>query len=88
MEHSMQISFQLKKSKTNKKGLTPIVLRITIDGKRVELATHRRISPNNWDNTKGRPFGNTDEIIILNNYHDSLKTKAQRQYNIGESLGN
>jgi hypothetical protein len=33
MEHSMHITFQLRKSKINKKGLTPIKMRITIDGK-------------------------------------------------------
>jgi len=87
MKHSMHISFQLKKSKTNKKGLTPINLRITIDGKRAEISTHRSIFQNNWDNAIGRPIGNYEEIIILNNYLDSLKSKVQRQYNIFESLG-
>ena len=82
----MHISFQVKKSKTNRKGLAPINLRVTIDGKRAELSTHRRLNPNNWDNITGRPAGNTEDIIILNNYLDSLRTKVQRQYNILESL--
>ena len=86
MEHSMYISFQLKRSKINKNGQAPINMRITVDGKRVELSTHRRISPSRWDNDLGQAVGESDEARILNNYLDSLKTKVQRQFNILESL--
>lgn len=82
----MYISFQLKKGKTNKKGLAPINLRITLDTKRLELSTHRRIHPDSWDNKTGYALGTNDDTVILNNYLDSLKSKVQRQYNILESL--
>jgi len=61
----MHISFQLKENKTNRKGLAPINVRITLDGKRAELSTHRRLNPDNWDDNSGRPYGNTDEMINL-----------------------
>ena len=83
----MHISFQLKKNKINKTGLAPINMRITINGKRLELSTHRRIQPDLWDTKTGSAIGSSDESIILSNYLDSLKTKSQRQYNILESLG-
>ena len=86
MEHSMYISFQMKRSKINKKGLAPINMRITVDGKRVELSVNRQISPDNWDAVSECAAGENDEARILNNYLVSLKTKVQRQFNILESL--
>ena len=68
MEHALYISFQLKRSKINKKGLAPIYIRITVDGKRVELSTHRSIYPPSWDETVGRALGFGNEAVILNNY--------------------
>jgi len=87
MEHAMYISFQMKRSKINKKGLAPINMRITLDGKRLELSTHRNISPSSWDNQLGCATGANDEAVILNNYLAALKSKVQRQFNILESLG-
>ena len=87
MEHSMYISFQIKRSKINKKGQAPINMRITLDGKRLELSTHRRILPTSWNGKLCCANGGNDEAIILNNYLDSLKSKVQRQFNILESLG-
>ena len=87
MEHALFVSFQLKRSKINKKGLAPINMRITLDGKRLELSTHRQISPDAWDNDLGCATGAGDEVIILNNYLNGLRSKVQRQFNILESLG-
>ncbi|MFA5418010.1 MAG: site-specific integrase [Bacteroidales bacterium] len=86
MEHSMYISFRIKNSKVNNKGLAPINMRIILDTNRTELSTHRFISPNDWDTKIGRAKGTGDEITILNNYLDGLKNKIQRQFNILESL--
>ncbi len=87
MEHSMYITFRIKKSKANKKGLCPINLRLILDSSRTELSTHRFIDPLSWDTKLGRAKGTSDDTIILNNYLDGLKSKIQRQYNILESLG-
>ncbi|MBU2556083.1 MAG: site-specific integrase [Bacteroidetes bacterium] len=86
MEHSMYITFRIKKSKTNKKGLCPINLRLLLDSSRTELSTHRFIAPESWDTKLGRAKGTSDDSIILNNYLDGLKSKIQRQFNILESL--
>jgi len=73
----MQISFQIKKSKINKKGLVPIYMRVTIDGNRLELSTNRRINPSLWDSNLCQALGTSDETVILNNYLNSLRTKVQ-----------
>ncbi len=62
-------------------------MRITVDGKRVEIATHRMILPDNWDTKGNTPFGKSEESLILKNYLHSLKSKIQRQYNVLESMG-
>ena len=87
MEKTLSTSFQLKRSKMNKKGQVPINMRITVDGKRVEIATHRMILPDNWDTKGNAPFGKSEESLILKNYLHSLKSKVQRQYNVLESMG-
>ncbi len=87
MEHSMYISFQLKKTKINAQGLAPINMRITLDQNRSEFSTHRYVSPDAWDSRANRPKGTSDEAIILVNYLDGLKSKIQKQFNILESLG-
>ncbi|PKP31000.1 MAG: recombinase [Bacteroidetes bacterium HGW-Bacteroidetes-16] len=86
MEHSMYISFRIKKSKTNKKGLAPINMRIILDNKRFEISSHRFVLPENWDTKLCSAKGTSDEALILNNYLDNLKSKINRQYNILESL--
>ena len=87
MEHSMYISFQIKKHKTNKKGLAPINIRVTLDEKRLELATHRGVKPDQWDSRLDRAKGTSDEAVILNNYLDGLKAKVLKNFNVLESLG-
>jgi site-specific recombinase XerD len=86
MKHSIFISFQIKKSKTNAKGYAPIYMRITIDCKRTEISTHRFIPPNEWDDAKEYVSGKSHRAIIINNYLDSLKNKVLQHFNILDSM--
>ncbi len=43
MEPKLKILFVGKKSRTTKHLLLPIYLRVTIDGKRFEVASHRHV---------------------------------------------
>ncbi|OFY52210.1 MAG: hypothetical protein A2W85_00470 [Bacteroidetes bacterium GWF2_41_31] len=45
------------------------------------------IHPDLWDTPSNSPKGKGDEAQILKNYLSSLTSKAQRQYNVLESLG-
>jgi hypothetical protein len=87
MKNSLHTSFVLRKNKLNKKGEAPVNIRIVLNNKRFDLATHRSISPLYWDDDSNRPDNKSEANIILNNYLDSLKTNILRQYNIMESLG-
>lgn len=74
------LSFFLFKSRINKKGLSPIYLRITIDGKRETIATGVFIDANYWDETKGIITENTPLAINQNHLLNSLKGKITGIY--------
>ncbi|WP_261376495.1 Arm DNA-binding domain-containing protein [Gillisia sp. Hel_I_86] len=48
METSIYLRFYIKKSKLNKKGLTPILMRVTMDSKRSEINIGRSVDPEKW----------------------------------------
>jgi site-specific recombinase XerD len=61
------------KSRKNAKGESPIYLRVTVDGKRVEKSLNRSIDSNRWDKNKNRGKGTTEKIRILNQYLNSVE---------------
>ena len=76
MKNKISILFYAKSSKSSKNGLTPIYLRITIDGARIELSTSKFIEQSKWNNSSGKVKGNTEEARTLNGYLDIMKTKV------------
>ena len=87
MDNVLSILFYLMRSKKDKNGLIPIYLRVTLNGKRVDLSTHRKINPLDWDVDASCAIGTGVDARILNNYLDNLKSKVNKQFNILESLG-
>jgi len=85
MTQRLSILFYLKKSKPNKKGQVPIYVRMTIDGKRSELASGYRIKPEQWNQDRVRANGKSQEASAINEGLNLLQTKIQRQYNIMDS---
>lgn len=45
MKYNLNVLFVLRKAKLDNKGLAPIYLRISVNSKRAELTTSRRIDP-------------------------------------------
>jgi site-specific recombinase XerD len=77
----MNILFWIYKSRINKAGKSPIMMRITIDGERVSLATNVFVIPEFWDKDKQVIKGN-DPVAKENN--DTLlyfHSKALNHYN-------
>ena len=67
--NTFSLIFFTRKSRTNAKRLS-IYARITVGGKRSEISLKRTISVRNWDNSKGRARGTTQNSRILNKYLD------------------
>jgi len=63
---TLSILFYLRRDKSKSKTKVPIYLRITINGKRAEMAIHRFIDPNYWNNESGVPRGTRNYIKQLN----------------------
>lgn len=66
-----KIIFYLSKKKANSKGLAPIYVRITTQGKRVELSIGHSINPENWVN--GEIKGNSDGLSHIKRKIDLIK---------------
>lgn len=82
LEKNFSLLFYLKKPKNNKKGSTPVYLRITVNGVRKEIATGRCCEPERWNSQSGRGNGTKEDIKSLNAFLDTLQVKvheARRQ---------
>ncbi len=76
MTKNFNVLFYIRKDKADDKGLAPIYCRITVDGKRAELAIKREIHPDKWEPTaKGYVKGNKEEAKSINAYIDAVKFK-------------
>lgn len=57
METKLSILFYSKTARTNKNGLVPIYLRVTINGVRFEQSTQRYILLSKWSAEAGKAKG-------------------------------
>ncbi len=76
MKNKISILFYAKSVKESKNGLIPIYLRITIDGKRIELSTSKFIEKSKWHSQSGKIKGNSEEARTINSYLDILRNKV------------
>ena len=76
LENSFGLFFYLKTTKNQKEGLRYVYLRITVDGKYIDLSTKRLCSPNRWSAEAGRAIGNHEAARTLNAYLDTLTAKV------------
>jgi integrase len=65
--------FWLRKNKTNAKGVAPLNLRITINGKRKDVSTGIFVPVQNWINAEIQ--GDTENILILKQKVELLKKR-------------
>lgn len=70
---TFSILFFIKKTKLLKNGKAPIYLRITVNGKRSEIAIKRSIILKLWDTLKSKAKGNSKEAQIINDYLNSVR---------------
>lgn len=73
MKTSFSLLFYLKKPKNYTKGAVPVYLRITVDGKRAELATSRECEPGLWNTKAGHMTGTKEDTKSFNAYLDKMK---------------
>ena len=76
MNTNFSLLFYMKKRNDYTSGPAPIYLRITIKGKRAEMATGRSCEPSKWNNSAGRAIGNKEEARTFNSFLDGLQSKV------------
>lgn len=73
---NFSLLFYLKKRSNYSGGKLPIYIRITIDGRRVELTAQRDCEPEKWNIEAGRKNGLKEDVRALNAYLDTLQAKV------------
>lgn len=81
MKHTFSLLFWTNKAKMNKKGEVPIYARVTVNGKRAEIATGEKISPERWSSKSGSVKGNREDARMINSTLDRINLKIKSIYN-------
>jgi len=77
---SFKLLFYINRSKVSKKGLCPILMRITINGQQTTLRISHSVKPSHWNPSLGYCKGKIEEHEIINNQIDAFKARAYRKY--------
>jgi integrase len=75
MTKNFNILFYIRRDKADEQDNAPIYCRITVDGKRSELAIKRTTQVSKWDSSKGYVKGHNETAKSLNVYIDSIRQK-------------
>jgi site-specific recombinase XerD len=82
MKTNFSLLFYMKKQKNYLSGSAPIYLRITVAGKRSEIATGRVCEPKQWSSRTGRLRGTKEDIKSLNAYLDNLQAMVYQAHKL------
>ena len=82
MQHTFSLLFWISKNKINKNGEAPIYARVTVNGKRAEIATGEKINPERWTAKLGCVKGNREDARTINNALDRIRLKIKGIYNL------
>lgn len=79
--HSFSILFWLLNNRVSKKtGEAPVMARITVNGKRAEIATGKKILPSKWNVNSGRMKGNSEEARVFNRALTNMYMAIEKIY--------
>ncbi len=79
MNHTFSVLFWLQNHKASKKtGEIPISMRITVDGKRAEIATGKKTLVEKWSSSSSRIKGNGEEARVINRHLSTIQLKIEK----------
>jgi len=70
---TLNVSFLIRKNRSNKLGEAPIYIRFSIDNERVEISTGRHIKPTDWNSKLNKAITKKKGAGQLNKFLDVLK---------------
>jgi len=78
---SMSILFWLNHQKIDPTGKAPIYCRITLDGKRTNLSTGKKVHPNHWNSTAAKAVNKCPDAAVINEDLESIKGDLRKIFN-------
>ena len=63
-----------------KNGQVSVYVRITVNGKRVNISLKRKVTLSEWNSSKGRARGTKQESRLLNRYLDQVQSRIYESY--------
>ena len=70
--------FYIRRTKLNRNGEAPIMMRITVNGVRVDASVKKTILPELWSVAKGKALEKKREYKELNLYLDSIRLRIMK----------
>src|ERR1041385_3627362 len=67
------VRFFVKKDKESN-GMAPVYVRITVDGRSVDVSVKRRVTTNNWDTARECLLGTRQDAKQFNSYLETIRT--------------
>lgn len=83
---TFHVLFYIRKTRTVKSGETPIMLRITIQGRLNELQLKRTIKSGLWSQVKERYTGKDAKSIEINRYLEPVRLRLYEIHNLYKSV--
>lgn len=80
MRNTFSILFYIKRSALLRDGRAPIMVRITVNGERVQLSTRQAVAPQKWDVAGGRVGGRGVEARRINETLELVRSRIVRCY--------
>lgn len=80
MNNPMHLSFQLKTTKADAQGKSPIYARITVNGLRTEFSLKRTVDASRWIPNAGVVKGSNEESKSLNAFLGTVRLKLSEHY--------
>ncbi|WP_348800030.1 site-specific integrase [Flavobacterium adhaerens] len=75
MKEKITLHFYAKSTKANTRGLLPIYVRLTVEGKRFEYSTKKFIDSSKWSNELSKMKGNSEEARSINSLLDYTRNR-------------
>ena len=79
--NNINILVWLYKAKTNKKGQSPLYIRVSYNSKRKNIASGFYVLPERWDSAKGRVKGSLPDAKEINEYIQQTQSRLISIYN-------
>ena len=80
MSSTFKILFYLRKNQLNKDGKSGIMVRVTVNGERVQFSTKLYADAGEWDTKAGKLRGKTSKANELNTLLEEMRGALQRIY--------